>query len=142
MLGFALDWATANGFLFGAVFSGLAGYTGMWISVRANVRTAEAARNGINAALNIAFRGGAITGMLVVGFGLLGVAGYYWIASVVYGADKALHALVGLRFRRIADLHLRASGRRHFHQRRGRRRRPGRQSRSRAYRKTIRAIPP
>ena len=98
VLGFALDWATANGFLVGAVFSGLAGYTGMWISVRANVRTAEAARNGISAALNIAFRGGAITGMLVVGFGLLGVAGYYWIASTVYGPDKALHALVGLAF--------------------------------------------
>ena len=98
VLGFALDWATANGFLVGAVFSGLAGYTGMWISVRANVRTAEAARNGISAALKIAFRGGAITGMLVVGFGLLGVAGYYWIAATVYGPDKALHALVGLAF--------------------------------------------
>jgi K(+)-stimulated pyrophosphate-energized sodium pump len=98
VLGFALDWPTAIGFLVGAVFSGLAGYTGMWISVRANVRTAEAARNGINAALNIAFRGGAITGMLVVGFGLLGVAGYYWIASTLYGAEKALHALVGLAF--------------------------------------------
>jgi K(+)-stimulated pyrophosphate-energized sodium pump len=98
VLGFALDWPTALGFLVGAVFSGLAGYTGMWISVRANVRTAEAARNGINAALNIAFRGGAITGMLVVGFGLLGVAGYYWIASELYGPDKALHALVGLAF--------------------------------------------
>jgi K(+)-stimulated pyrophosphate-energized sodium pump len=98
VLGFALDWATAFGFLVGAVFSGLAGYTGMWISVRANVRTAEAARNGINAALNIAFRGGAITGMLVVGFGLLGVAGYYWIATELYGPDKALHALVGLAF--------------------------------------------
>jgi K(+)-stimulated pyrophosphate-energized sodium pump len=98
VLGFALDWATAIGFLVGAAFSGLAGYTGMWISVRANVRTAEAARNGINAALNIAFRGGAITGMLVVGFGLLGVAGYYWIAAELYGVDKALHALVGLAF--------------------------------------------
>ncbi|MGZ8209592.1 MAG: sodium-translocating pyrophosphatase [Burkholderiales bacterium] len=98
VLGFALDWATALGFLVGAIFSGLAGYTGMWISVRANVRTAEAARNGINAALNIAFRGGAITGMLVVGFGLLGVAGYYWIASANYGVDKALHALIGLAF--------------------------------------------
>ena len=98
VLGLALDWPTAFGFAVGAVFSGLAGYTGMWISVRANVRTAEAARNGINAALNIAFRGGAITGMLVVGFGLLGVAGYYWIATGLYGPDKALHALVGLAF--------------------------------------------
>src|SRR6476620_10202575 len=96
VLGFALEWPTAFGFAVGAVFSGLAGYTGMWISVRANVRTAEAARNGINAALNIAFRGGAITGMLVVGFGLLGVAGYYWIATSLFGAERALHALVGL----------------------------------------------
>jgi K(+)-stimulated pyrophosphate-energized sodium pump len=98
VLGFALEWPTAFGFAVGAVFSGLAGYTGMWISVRANVRTAEAARNGINAALNIAFRGGAITGMLVVGFGLLGVAGYYWIATSLFGAERALHALVGLAF--------------------------------------------
>src|SRR5690349_24687811 len=98
VLGFSLGWPTALGFLFGATLSGLAGYTGMWISVRSNVRTAEAARHGINAALNIAFRGGAITGMLVVGFGLLGVAGYYWIATSLFGADRALHALVGLAF--------------------------------------------
>ena len=98
ILGLVLDWPTAFGFLVGAVFSGLAGYTGMWISVRSNVRTAEAARNGINAALKIAFRGGAITGMLVVGFGLLGVVGYYWIATALYGADQALHALVGFAF--------------------------------------------
>ena len=98
ILGFALEWPTAIGFLFGALLSGLAGYTGMWISVRANVRTAEAARNGINAALKVAFRGGAITGMLVVGLGLMGVVGYYWFASVTYGADRALHALVGFAF--------------------------------------------
>ena len=98
VLGFALDWPTAIGFLVGALFSGLAGYTGMWISVRSNVRTAEAARSGINAALKIAFRGGAITGMLVVGFGLLGVVGYYWIATHLYGPDRALHALVGFAF--------------------------------------------
>jgi len=99
ILGFALNWQTAIGFAFGAIFSGLAGYIGMFVSVRANVRTAEAATKGLNPALTVAFRSGAVTGLLVVGLGLLGVAGYYAaLHAAGYAQADILKALVGLAF--------------------------------------------
>jgi len=91
VLGFALNWTIAIGFLVGALLSALAGFIGMNVSVRSNVRTAEAARNGLAAALSLAFQGGSVTGLLVVGLALLGVTGFYAITQDVT-------SLIGLAF--------------------------------------------
>ena len=95
-----LGWYTANAFAIGAILSALAGYIGMNISVRANVRTAQAARKGLNEALKVSFRGGAVTGMLVVGLALLGVAGYYAYLLKVYPADllASIKPMIGFAF--------------------------------------------
>jgi K(+)-stimulated pyrophosphate-energized sodium pump len=95
-----LGWGTAIGFLVGASFSAAAGFIGMNVAVRSNVRTAEAAREGLKPALNVAFRAGSVTGLLVVGLGLLGVAGYYWVLTGWIGnsPESAVDDLIGLAF--------------------------------------------
>jgi K(+)-stimulated pyrophosphate-energized sodium pump len=102
LLGFyhKLGWWTAIGFLIGAILSAAAGFIGMNVAVRANVRTAEAAKSGLKPALNVAFRAGSVTGMLVVGLALLGVAGYYWVLTgwLGHSHESAIDDLVGLAF--------------------------------------------
>ena len=102
LLGFynKLGWGTAVGFLVGAILSAAAGFIGMNVAVRSNVRTAEAAKHGLKPALNVAFRAGSVTGLLVVGLGLLGVAGYYWALTdwLGHSRESAIDDLVGLAF--------------------------------------------
>jgi K(+)-stimulated pyrophosphate-energized sodium pump len=95
-----LGWGTAFGFLIGALLSAAAGFIGMNVAVRSNVRTAEAGRDGLAPALKVAFRAGSVTGLLVVGLGLGGVAGYYWFltAGLNHTPHSAIHDLVGLAF--------------------------------------------
>ena len=102
LLGFyeKLGWGAAFGFLIGALFSAAAGFIGMNVAVRSNARTAEAAREGVQPAFKVAFRAGSVTGLLVVGLGLLGVAGYYWFltGALDNSAESAVDDLIGLAF--------------------------------------------
>ncbi|MDP2656527.1 MAG: sodium-translocating pyrophosphatase [bacterium] len=97
-IGIGLSWATAIAFLVGAGLSALTGYIGMNVSVRANVRTTQAARHGMQKALDVAFRGGSVTGFLVVGLALLGTAGFYFISKHYIGMETTIDSLIGLAF--------------------------------------------
>ncbi|HUL00010.1 MAG TPA: sodium/proton-translocating pyrophosphatase, partial [Nitrospirota bacterium] len=97
IIAYILGTWTALGFAIGTCGSALAGFIGMWVTVRANVRTAQAASRGLQAALSLAFKGGSVTGMMVVGLGIIGLAGFYFIAKAA-APSEAFHALIGLGF--------------------------------------------
>ncbi len=98
ILGFFLGPWTAIGFVIGTVGSALAGFVGMWVTVRANVRTTQAASKGLQNALTLSFKGGSVTGIMVVGLGIIGLSGYFAIAKSFAGPDQAFRALIGLGF--------------------------------------------